>query len=209
MAVRNHNLRFRPLCGGIAIFNPAAGGAGTLGLIATADGTDRWIVSCHHVLGRPAGAAFPDGEGILQPPNGGPSSVVALTSATRADRALDCAAALVDPAIPADGSVLELPPLTAAVAAQRGMSVIKSGAVTGVTQGVISDVSGDLVTIGIEPGCPPDYDLSDIGDSGAVWIARDTGGPVALHRAGSSSGRERAFGVRFDAVLQALQLRML
>lgn len=52
---RNHARTFRRLRGGIAITHPMVSRLGALGCIATSDGTDRWILSAHHVLGRPAG----------------------------------------------------------------------------------------------------------------------------------------------------------
>src|SRR6185295_9986392 len=106
-------------------------------------------------------------------------------------------------------SVLELPPLAAPTAPVVGMHVVKSGSETGVTQGVISAVIGDKVTIDQAPGFPRDYDLSQMGDSGALWVERTKFAPVALHTAGNNAGREQAFGVALPAVLATLGLRLL
>lgn len=191
------------------MFNALAGGVGTLGVIATSDGIDRWMLSCYHVLGRPGGAPFADNEVILQPPRGGPGTDVARTDTTRADTVLDCAAALVTAGIPTLAGVLELPPLAASTSPVVGMQVIKSGSETGVTEGVITAVRGDKVTIDQPRGFPRDYDLSQMGDSGALWVERTTFAPVALHTAGNSGGREQAFGVALPAVLASLGLRLL
>ena len=86
---------------------------------------------------------------------------------------------------------------------------LSSGSETGVTQGVISAVIGDKVTIDQAPGFPRDYDLSQMGDSGALWVERTKFAPVALHTAGNNAGREQAFGVALPAVLAALGLRLL
>lgn len=64
--------------------------------------TDRWMVSSYHVLARnPSAVAnppFASGEPILQ--GSIHDGVVARTDIARADAALDCAAALIDPGLP-------------------------------------------------------------------------------------------------------------
>jgi hypothetical protein len=66
----NHSFAYRPLPAGVALFNPNVNEVGTLSCFATSDGTDRWMVSCYHVLARnsPSGAGTPfaSGEPILQ-----------------------------------------------------------------------------------------------------------------------------------------------
>lgn len=209
MSVRNHNLLFRPLQGGIAIYNPNAGGVGTLGLVATSDGQDRWVVSCYHVLGRPNGELFNDDELIYQPTDTAAGSVVAKTVANKSDASLDCAAARVEPGVQSNPTILGLPPLAAPTVPAVGMRVIKSGRETGVTEGVIWSILGDQVVIRVGPGFPPGYNLCDIGDSGAIWVDRTTGAPVALHTAGNTNGIEQAFGVRFTTVLNSLGLHVI
>lgn len=133
---------------------------------------------------------------------------MARTVVARSDARLDCAAALLEAGVAAVSGILELGPLAVPVLPQAGMRVIKSGSETGVTEGLISDVTGDRVVIDQLPGHPADYDLSQMGDSGAAWIERSTGAPVALHTAGNSLGREQAFGVSMPAVLARLALRV-
>jgi len=53
------------------------------------------------------------------------------------------------------------------------------------------------------------YDLSEPGDSGAVWLERSTHAPVALHQKGTTSGPSFATGVDIVAVLSALGLTTL
>ena len=86
--MRNHNRVFRPIRAGIEIRNTTLLEPGTIGLIATSDGQDRWIVSCHHVL---CTGRFP--EEIVQPI--GKGNVIAMNDAGRARDDLDCAAARI------------------------------------------------------------------------------------------------------------------
>ena len=88
------------------------------------------------------------------------------------------------------------------------MQVIKSGAVTGVTEGTITDVLAGRVEI--EPvGLPDDYQMNDEGDSGAVWLLKGSHRPVVLHQGGSAGPRRFAYGMPVLDVLAALNLAML
>lgn len=202
----NHNATFRPLMGGIAIRNAVVGQKGTLGLIATSNGDDRWLVSCYHVLCRNGGTMpFNLVEEIVQPRSNGPESVVALVSEERANRILDCAAAaIIDPSN-ALGQIYGVGRIGLPIFPQRGMRVIKSGAETGITEGVITKVSGEDVEIAA-PG--PFLALCEPGDSGAVWIDADTMAPVVLNCQQGQPGN-KAFGKVLLAVLASLNLRVV
>jgi hypothetical protein len=207
MSVRNHNLAYRPLRGGIAIVNPAnANELGTLGFIGTSNGQDRWIVSAYHVLGRSDGSVFADGEPIYQPFRSAVSAPVALVSRARSDAVTDCAAAEIVNGVGATGEILGIGTVRAPIEPVVGMRVLKSGIETGVTEGVVRQVSGDRIVIAVPAGFPDKYDLSGRGDSGALWISRDAGAPVALHLAGNDTGEEIAFAVRIAKVLGVLGL---
>ena len=52
MSVANHRCAFRPLRAGTLIFQPDNNEAGTLGMVVTSDGVDRWGLTCHHVVAR-------------------------------------------------------------------------------------------------------------------------------------------------------------
>jgi hypothetical protein len=87
------------------------------------------------------------------------------------------------------------------------MKVIKSGAASGVTEGIVVAVSGTDVVIQIDPTYPTDFVLSLPGDSGAAWLEQQSRSLVALH-----SGRQsphRAAAVSLTAVLAALRLKPL
>lgn len=209
VAIPNHSsLVYRPLRGGIAILNPIVNQIGTLGFIGTSDGQDRWLVSCYHVLGRIDKSAFNDGESVYQPIND-PGNLVAKMDINRADAVLDCAAAKLEPGVHSSGQVLELPLITGVCEPVVGMRVIKSGCVTGVTEGIITNINNDDLEIGIAPGFPLQYELSKEGDSGALWVSASDGLAVALHRAGNNYGKSVSYGIRLFAVLNSLQLQLV
>src|SRR6266404_2485084 len=172
----NHIRTYSLLRGGIAIHNPNSdpdvpGGAyGTVGFIATSNGADRWLVSCYHVLCR-KNADFPPGttEPIYHPFSQLQPATVATVSADRANRGLDCAAAQVLGQGLAIGQILGIGTLAAPVPPVVGMRVIKSGAETGVTEGHIVKLVDTEVEIA-PLGLPKEYELSEGGDSGSLWI---------------------------------------
>jgi hypothetical protein len=206
MPARNHELTFRPLQGGIEIINPANDRPGTLGAILK-DATERYTLSCYHVLCRPAGAPFVDGEPILQSIGSRGGSPIGKIFSANVSAALDCAAARITPGIESAGRVLGLGPLGPPLAASVGMRVLKSGYYSGITEGVVLRVQNDRVEIGRPAGYPGTYELSDFGDSGAIWIERDSGSPVAMHT--GTSPAANAQGLSILAVLGALGLELV
>jgi hypothetical protein len=160
---------YRPLVSGARIMNAITGSPGTLGCIALDDQDNPWIVSCYHVLGRSRHfvSIVGNDEPILQ--------------ATKMNSALDYGAAIVVPEIDVSASVLELDKLQRIADAEVGMRVVKSGAATGVTIGVVAEVTPVLIKIEKPADSPSDYVLSDHGDSGAVWLDAQTGNAVGLH----------------------------
>lgn len=209
LLVPNHTRAFRPLRGGIALMNATVRLLGTLGCIATSDGVDRWVVSAYHVLGRPHGAPLADGEPIFQPAVGVAENPVAVTRRDRFDAALDAAAALVTPGVGAVGEVLGIGPVAGLGDPVPDMRVVKAGIATGVTEGVVGSVQGARIEIAVPADFSARYDLSDVSDSGAVWLERDTRRAVALHVAGNDTGIELAIGMRLIDVLASLRLRLV
>jgi hypothetical protein len=203
---QNHLLAFRPLKGGIAVQNPVVQQIGTIGLIGTSDGNDRWIVSCYHVLCR-MNAAYPIGmqEPIFQPYQDDDQLPVAMVDVTRSNEDLDCAAAQ----IVATASLSEIfgvghlrPPEEPVV----GMRVLKSGADTGITEGRITSLVNDVVQVDAT-GMSPEYRLNGPGDSGAVWVNAANNAPVALHQRGDPFNiGTRGFAMPIRKILAALGL---
>jgi hypothetical protein len=177
---------------------------GTLGFIATDAAGGHWIVSCYHVLCRTDGSAFPDGEPVYQPLDGEPDALVARLSADRADPVVDCAAARVVDGVLTAAEIFGLGKPSIPGNPVAGMRVVKSGVATGITEGVIREVDGDRVTIAVPDGFPIQYELTHGGDSGALWMERDTRAPVALHTRGNDTGEELAFGVNILKIINTL-----
>lgn len=205
---QNSVLAYRPLKGGIAVQNPVVGQIGTIGLIATSDDNDRWIVSCYHVLCRLNGTFPKDNqEPIYQPFCSPGDNPVAEVNANSSKEEFDCAAARIK-VVASVGQIFGIGRLRQPVNPVVGMWVIKSGADTGITEGRITAVTGDKVEIRAE-GTSPQYQLSGPGDSGAAWVDAATLSPVALHTGGDSfQPGVVAFGVSMPFVLQALGLKM-
>jgi hypothetical protein len=182
---------------------------GTLGFIGTKNGDDRWIVSCYHVLCRSDETPFADRESIFQPVDGEPGSLVARLSIGCADSVLDCAAAKVLDEVETVGEILGLGRLGKPVDPIPGMQVIKSGIATGITEGTVRSVSDKRVIIAAPAGFPSNYELSGGGDSGAVWVQKNTLSAVALHTRGNDTGEEVAFAVPVRDVMQVLGLQVI
>lgn len=204
----NHSREYRPLMGGIAVYNPNNWVEGTLGLIAT-DGVDRWILSAYHVLARSPGSPSPpvNGESIWQPFDAsGAAPHIALLDLPRCDFVRDIAFAKVVAGVPSDPWILGIGRLSPETLPVVGMRVIKSGLATGVTEGVV--VFADPQVVRIEPpaGFPAKYDLSSQSDSGSVWVDAATLSPVALHTRGQEGATETAFATPIASALAAAGL---
>ncbi|MGD2108164.1 MAG: hypothetical protein PVI86_02105 [Phycisphaerae bacterium] len=213
MPKNNHVQRFRPLRAGTRIINGVCMNPGTLGFIGVDSAGAFWLVSCRHVLVRPKGwsdTPFAAGEPIYQPSKRVADSLVGRTVTGRANTQLDCAAApLLDGTQPSAealglGEIANKP-----VAAKKNMFVVKSGMKTGVTEGRITKITGSTVQILPPKDFPDDYQLCDPGDSGALWLEKDTLAPVALHRAGNVRGPEFARASAIKDVLKVLNLKSL
>lgn len=201
----NAMLRHRPLRGGIAVVNPLVNRLGTIGLIAT-DGTDLFAVSCYHVLGRLDRSPFWNAEPIHQPLNRGSVSLIGTSDPARADAAMDAAAARLHPSVPAVGEVLGIGTVAGTLLPAVGMRVVKMGAITGCTEGVVDACANGIARIVPVRDFPLDYVLTRVGDSGSVWVEPRSGFAVAMHRAGNPTGAEYSEAVAIDDVLRTLGL---
>lgn len=210
MQVRNAILKYRPLRAGIRIFQGTTGKPGTIGFFGKSADGKFWLVSCYHVLVRPPGwngAPPQDGEAIYQP-EVKPANKIAAVDPSRADEALDCAAALLGAGIEAVPEILGLGSIGGSALPAVGMRVTKSGSATGVTEGIVRRIQGDTVRIEPLPGFPAGYELSQQGDSGALWMEQSTGAAVALHRKGETGQGEFAEATAIGPVLAALGLTL-
>lgn len=207
MSAKNHQLCHRPVRAGIFIYNPNAGASGTVGMVAQDEVGGIWIVSCYHVLVRWNMSAFPGSEVIYQPTSTLPA--IAKTNLTKASSALDCAAAKIEPGVQVADEVLGVgrafgigPPI-------EGRRVVKSGAATGISEGVVRSVDGDYVEIVPIANYPTNYVLSDPGDSGAPWLDAMTNDIVALNLGLRGPGDRTVKARSMEAVLTALSLRSI
>lgn len=204
----NQELTYDIVSGGLVVLNERNDRPGTIGFIGTTDGSDRWIVSCYHVLCRTNADPFTDGESILQGRARELGRAVGRVRATHADATVDCAAAVIDDDVDVSVRILGLPPLAAPGIPAKGMRVLKSGATTGVTEGVIFRVADNTVEIRAPEGAPKGYEVSGFGDSGALWVDADTLAPVALHFGMRPTTVPAALARPIRSVLATLKLQI-
>ena len=186
--------------------NPKLKHPGTLGLIAT-QGASRYILSCYHVLCRLDRAAFQKGEEIYLIEDTGRVTPIATVDRGLPD--VDVAAAVLPDGIEALGGIAGFPQLQAPAEAEEGMIVVKVGQATGRTEGRINRIVDDDVWIepvdesAIEP-------ISSGGDSGSVWVVRNTWAPVVLHTGTNDTGTVAfARGRILTRALDLLSLQVL
>jgi hypothetical protein len=197
MSIKNLARIYGKLRGGLQIMNAELQEPGTLGMIVVCGGAP-YLVSAKHVL---AGKRPGIGDVIRQPAAAGDIAVV-----ERVSPMLDCAAARLNADRQFALEILHIGKPAEPADPVEGMRVIKAGAATGVTEGRVTQVNGNEVVIKPLRDFPLEYQLSDTGDSGAVWIDLEGRAPVALHYSAQSGGESVAFGIPMAAVLRELNL---
>lgn len=93
---------------------------------------------------------------------------------------------------------------------KKGMKVQKVGQYTGHTFGIISKLYDDSTFQIIPNPEKPTKEISDGGDSGAIWVTDEKEfKAVGLHRAGEKSklAEDRAYAISIDRVLKKLKVR--
>ncbi len=193
-----------PVQPGVSIGNVGRATTGTLGVCVhdRVTGAAGFLSNWHVLCGALDVAA---GESIAQP---GPlhlgtqpaRTVATLERWTLLDLGCDAALALLAPGIAARPELFESPLAVTGVEPPRtGMKVVKYGATSLLTHGMIDGIQGayemdysrygdttrwiDGLRIVIDPDSP-ENEISLAGDSGAVWVNAATGKAVALHFAG-------------------------
>jgi hypothetical protein len=138
-----------------------------------------------------------------------PAPIATITT-QRSDSVLDCAAALVHDGVPSQAEILGIGRLAPPAEPVLGRRVLKAGAETGVTEGVIVNVFSDEIEIAPVFSASSNYLVSAGGDSGALWVDATSYEPLALHYRGSDRGfPQRAFGHKIQLILDTLKLRFL
>lgn len=198
--------------------------AGTLGakVIDEQDGAEMILTNWHVVGGSP------DGEPDLplwQPgriDGGGQDDTVAVVVRSIIGP-FDAAVARLTGSRPLKNETIEGHPIDQPATPSLGMMVWKSGRTTGYTEGFIDGISMQLTltypTAGPRtlrqvfrvvprPGAVA-VEVSEPGDSGAVWVDENTGKAVGLHFAGEAKDQpEFALAHDMMAALRACQVRL-
>jgi hypothetical protein len=143
------------------------------------------------------------------------------------DHGTDAALALLVPDMGASAVLYEQSLAVTGIAGPRqGMRVVKYGVSSGFTQGEIDGIAGaykmnysgygdterwiDGLRIVVDPEAPSD-EISLAGDSGAIWVERETGNAVALHFAGEDGlgpTAEYALAQPISRVFDRLNVRL-
>jgi len=213
----NDTKKYRPVTGGVSISpenaNPDV--PGTLGCFCRRTTDSKTVfVTNWHVLVDPGGGL---GDGVGQPKWRKTSCCVCdrIGTVLDFDQALDCAIAELGPSIAFAPKIRRiLRPSSSTVLSGRiagsgvpiaGDDVYKVGRRTGLTRGMITDVDPvqSRVEISPDPGFPR---MSAGGDSGSVYVSRNTADVVVLHNAGDGV---RGFGTPFNLVKARLNIEVI
>lgn len=207
-------LAYRPLRGGSAIYNHKAEEYATLGFLARRkdappNDPDRWMVTAFHSIQGQINRAVADGEDIFQPFGDRPGDVVARIDLARCNQALDVAACRVMAEIETTNEILGIGVPSPPKPAYVGLRVMKSGLLTGVTEGIVAEVHDDRLIITPVGNYPDDYMLTGRGDSGALWVDVESRSAVALHIQGDLQGPEKAIAVPIQLALDTADLECI
>ncbi len=207
--------RFEPLLGGISISNIRMTTSGTLGMIVKDkdSGIPLGLTNHHVIKGKRGRRRNP----IVQPEWKPNTREFRIGNVYRWNWDLDCAVFKIKTklrAIDSENSMLNIEgKVTGIVEPLIGMEVMKSGATSGVTHGIISSISSTLVNIRISSNpnkWDKDNEISLPGDSGSVWITdSDDKKAVGLHHSGDSLDTpltEYALAVNLRFVFEKLNL---
>lgn len=213
--------RHDPVVGGINVGNlkvggPGTGDPGTLGAIVFERGTLRplALTNWHVAVADPPVAMDP----IIQPDPVAPAPEPPnnfLGRLLRWDQGLDAAVSSIGEQ---DGTRsrnvstdIEGLPLPASGSKPHvvGLRVLKSGLRTGVTGGTIDGTDGIEFSVVPDDFALPQGVLGDHGDSGALWLDRDTFTAVGLHFASISSPEVRAWGKSLSRICDTLNIFVL
>lgn len=201
--------RYDPLVGGIGIRNVNMSGTGTLGAVVfDAQGLYPVALTTRHVVaGSTRGEAI--GDQVNQPGTRLPGD--AIGSVARSSRMYDCALVLLNGRRKVSTSVIGFPGgIKGVTHPVPGMRVAKSGLASGTTRGMIEGVSEKEFTIVPVPGHIGD-EISMEGDSGSLWIEKESHAAVGLHYGGEYSSLpedERAWAKRISCVAGVLKIKM-
>lgn len=203
-----------PVTGGISIGASSVHGAGTLGSVVfdRATGAPMLLSNWHVLAGK--WTARP-GQAVYQPAaSDGARAADLVGRLARHAMAANLDAALADLEDDRSWSLAQhaMGTVRGRAAPTLGMRVAKSGRTSGVTEGIVTGISGvtsmryDGLTrqvrhvVTIEPAASL---ISEPGDSGSLYVESTSRAGVALHFAGSNMP-ERALALDINAVVDAL-----
>lgn len=206
----NRTAKQNPLLAGVEIRNTRLSGAGTLGAIVfDRDTLEPMGLSNAHVLVKNSGQ---QGDVVNQPGTTRASDRVGQLN--RWSKFYDCAVFRLDvPGLrPFTLKVADVPnpeTITGLTAALLGTRVMKSGRTTLTTVGIVDGVDNvfEFTVVPDPANMPAGGQITDFGDSGAVWLEANSHRAVGLNYAGERAGEpERAWAKYIGAVLDKLDV---
>jgi hypothetical protein len=221
-ALDGRDQRFDPIPLGVSIGNKYTT-AGTLGAKVLDAGTSQeMILSNWHVM---VGTADPEPDLAIWQPGRLDSGRDNDTIANLSRHVLgpyDAAVAALNSSRTVGVQTLEGAPISDAAEPMLGMFVWKSGRTTGRTEGFIDGVQMSLTvqySVGVRPlqnvfrviprPGAGDIEISQGGDSGAIWVDENSGKGIGLHFAGEIGGNpEQALAHALPQVLQYLNVQL-
>ena len=199
--------RHDPIIGGSETRNINVGGVGTLGAVVfdRTNNNQRLALSNFHVF--VAGRA----NGALNEQVNQPGSTVAgdeIGRIVRSSNALDCAVAVLNNSRQISTSIRSVPGgIKGMIDPTIGMRVMKSGRTTDTTFAMVEGVSDTEFTIVPVPN--EWQEISSGGDSGSIWLERNSHAAIGLHYGGETSNLpadERAWAKIITRVANQLNI---
>ncbi|NUV58109.1 hypothetical protein G6W55_00125 [Streptomyces sp. CAI-85] len=211
------NSRQDPVVGGINVGNVKLTGPGTLGSIVFERGTLRplALTAWHVIVAEPAVSMDP----VIQPdpkPPDTPLPNAFLGRLLRWDEPLDAAVCSIGQqdgtqARKISTSLVGLPqPAAGSKAPVVGLKVIKSGLRTAVTRGIIDGTDGVEFSVIEDSDAPPsDGVLGGPGDSGSLWLDRQTHSAVGVLFKGEANPEFRIWAHSVPRICDKLNIFVL
>ncbi len=200
------------ICGGLAISNTRLNISGTLGAIVFDNATGKPMgLTNHHVLFAAKGifkTVGQPGDSIVQPSRVADQQQNRIGKLSHGNRGLDAAVFEIGGRPLHPQPVNCLPgPVNGITTAVIGTPVMKSGAATGVTYGIIIALTlRKTIMIGTDPARQPvNHALCAAGDSGSVWFSNNMEA-IALHYGGEIQQVAYAHAIPIGPIINKLQV---
>lgn len=195
------------LIGGVQIQNRKKGrGIGTMGCIVFDDNTGKVLgLSNKHILKRWKNTP------VIQPALKKRTNHFIIGSVFKKSKHLDAAVFEINTNLrdyDRENSIYGLNgKITETIEAYEGLKIQKVGQNTGKTYGIVKKTLRKNKFLIIPNPEKPNEEISDGGDSGALWVTDETNfKAVGLHTGGEKKGDDKAWAIMIDVVMKDLKI---